>query len=122
MTALREGWFDWRSSMFMRGRFLLGLLFCARLGAFAGSLAGLSDALIGDLHGVRHFLCGGSGERAIQARDVDAAIPHLGVDSSVHRGEEFVAKLVEDAVYVEVRHTLTIPELCHDRLTESRNR
>jgi hypothetical protein len=39
----------------------------------------------------------------------------------VHRGEEFVAKLVEDAVYVEVRHTLTIPELCHDRLTESRN-
>ena len=80
------------------------LFFGAGLGTFTGSLAGLADALVRDLHGVRHLFCSGSGERPIEARNVDAAVAHFGVDGSVHRGEEFVAKLVEDAVYVEVRH------------------
>ena len=53
--------------------------------------------------------------------DVYAAIAHLRVHGGVHRGEQFVAKLVEDAVYVQIRHTPTIPELWDHRLTESRN-
>ena len=101
--------------------YLIALVFGAGLGAFAGSLACLANALVGDLHGVGHLFCSGSGEGAIEAGHVDAAVAHLGVYGGVHRGEEFVAKLVEDAVYVEVRHTLTIPELCHDGSVESRN-
>ena len=84
----------------------VALFFGAGLGAFAGALARLTDAFVGDLHGVRHFFCGGSRERAIQACDVDATVPHLGVYGGVHRGEEFVAQLVEDAVYVEVRQVV----------------
>ena len=96
------------------------LIFGAGLGAFAGSLAGLADALVGDLHGVRHLFGGGSREGTIETCDIDPAVAHLGVYGGVHRGEELVAKLVEDAVDVEIWHTLTIPELCHDGPAESR--
>jgi len=91
------------------------------LGAFAGSDAGFAYALVGDLHGVRHLLGGGSSEGAKETGYIDSAVAHLGVDGSVHRGEEFVAKLVEDAIDVKVRHTLTITELWEDSRAESWN-
>ena len=70
------------------------------------------EAFVGDEDGVGDFLGGGSGKGAVEARDVDAALAHLGLDGGVHGGEELVAELVEDAVDVDVGQGLSC---CHDR-------
>ena len=74
----------------------------ADAGAFLGADGVGFETLVGDLDGVRHLLGGGAGEGSEETLDIDATVAELAVDRLVHGGEEFVAKLVEDLVDVDV--------------------
>lgn len=81
------------------------LVFVANAASLLGADGVRFDAFLRDLDGVGHLLGGGSGERAEEPLNIDAAVAHLGVNRLVHCGEEFVAEFVEDLVDVQVGHS-----------------